>query len=213
MSILGRCLHYEKSKENDSRMEGTNSRCLFKGGVLLIESQGKWMKNCRDQLKVSCFWNWSCSSCSAWCLNKKELPKPYLYQNSEGISFLKNNNNNDKTKTKNKQNKKSHLWVSYANCNCFSKSEVLELWKKATIWIQRWICTYQHHWLTLMVLFLEARLTHTIIHSFIHSLFAIYTKFYNATTCCWLQLDFSLPRLPKWTSQETLRLYTKRPFK
>ena len=143
MSILGRCLHYEKSKENDSRMEGINSRCLFKGGVLLIESQGKWLKNCRDQLKVSCFWNWSCSSCSAWCLNKKELPKPYLYQNSEGVSFLKNNNNNDKKKTKNKQNKKSHLWVSYANCNCFSKSEVLELWKKATIWIQRWICTYQ----------------------------------------------------------------------
>ena len=71
----------------------------------------------------------------------------------------------------------------------------------------------KYHWLTLMVLFLVARLTHTITHSFIHALFTIYTKFYNATTCCWLQLDFLLPRLPKWTSQETLRLYTKRPFK
>ena len=42
----------------------------------------------------------------------------------------------------------------------------------------------QHHWLPLVVLFLVARLTHKIIQF----------------TCWWLlQLDFSLPRLPKWT--------------
>lgn len=126
MSILGRCLHYEKSKENDSRMEGINSRCLFKGGVLLIESQGKWLKNCRDQLKVSCFWNWSCSSCSAWCLNKKELPKPYLYQNSEGISFLKNNNNNDKKKKQKINKTKNHT------CECHM--QIVTAFPKAKSW-------------------------------------------------------------------------------